>query len=184
MLTGIFLDRLMGAKCLASGSARRLLAYFACLGCASLSLLIGISRLFPGSIGGDLPGLASDVRPASPVAAAAWISFGFALAIATAFKLRLKEEPPDPTGEPARQHEDAMLGGVAIASAVVVGLVGRDLTVGPPAIDVLTWRSAPSYPSVCGPRAIVLPWLSEERSMELAADAVEIYCWDRLGSDN
>jgi hypothetical protein len=30
----------------------------------------------------------------------------------------------------------------------------------------------------------VLPWLSEERSMELAADAVEIYCWDRLGSDN
>ena len=30
----------------------------------------------------------------------------------------------------------------------------------------------------------VLPWLSEERSRELAADAVEIYCWDRLGSDN
>jgi 4-amino-4-deoxy-L-arabinose transferase-like glycosyltransferase len=137
MLTGIFLDRLMGAKCLASGSARRLLAYFACLGCASLSLLIGISRLFPGSIGGDLPERASDVRPASPVVAAAWISFGFALAIAAAFKLRVKEEPPDPTGEPARQHEDAMLGGVAIASAVVVGLVGRDLTVGPPASDVV-----------------------------------------------
>ena len=30
----------------------------------------------------------------------------------------------------------------------------------------------------------VLPWLSEERSIELAANAVEIYCWDRLGSDN
>ena len=30
----------------------------------------------------------------------------------------------------------------------------------------------------------VLPWLSEERAMELAADAVEIYCWDRMGSDN
>ena len=29
-----------------------------------------------------------------------------------------------------------------------------------------------------------LPWLSDERAMELAADAVEIYCWDRLGSDN
>ena len=30
----------------------------------------------------------------------------------------------------------------------------------------------------------VLPWLSEERLMELAAEAVELYCWDRLGSDN
>ena len=30
----------------------------------------------------------------------------------------------------------------------------------------------------------VLPWLSEARTMELAAEAVELYCWDRLGSDN
>ncbi len=30
----------------------------------------------------------------------------------------------------------------------------------------------------------VLPWLSEERTLELASDAVELYCWDRLGSDN
>ena len=30
----------------------------------------------------------------------------------------------------------------------------------------------------------VLPWLSEERLMELAAEAVDLYCWDRLGSDN
>jgi hypothetical protein len=30
----------------------------------------------------------------------------------------------------------------------------------------------------------VLPWLSAERMMELAAEAVELYCWDRLGSDN
>ena len=30
----------------------------------------------------------------------------------------------------------------------------------------------------------VLPWLSEHRMMELAAEAVELYCWDRLGSDN
>ena len=30
----------------------------------------------------------------------------------------------------------------------------------------------------------VLPWLSQERLMELAAEAVELYCWDRLGSDN
>ena len=30
----------------------------------------------------------------------------------------------------------------------------------------------------------VLPWLSPERTAELAAEAVELYCWDRLGSDN
>ena len=30
----------------------------------------------------------------------------------------------------------------------------------------------------------VLPWLSEGRMMELAAEAVELYCWDRIGSDN
>jgi hypothetical protein len=30
----------------------------------------------------------------------------------------------------------------------------------------------------------VLPWLSESRMIALAAEAVELYCWDRLGSDN
>lgn len=30
----------------------------------------------------------------------------------------------------------------------------------------------------------VLPWLSRERLVELAAEAIELYCWDRLGSDN
>jgi hypothetical protein len=30
----------------------------------------------------------------------------------------------------------------------------------------------------------VLPWLSAERQIELAAEAVELYCWDRLGSVN
>jgi len=30
----------------------------------------------------------------------------------------------------------------------------------------------------------VLPWLSKERTQQLAAEAVELYCWDRLGSDN
>ena len=30
----------------------------------------------------------------------------------------------------------------------------------------------------------VLPWLSAERLVELAAEAVDLYCWDRLGSEN
>jgi hypothetical protein len=30
----------------------------------------------------------------------------------------------------------------------------------------------------------VLPWLSPERLLQLAAEALDLYCWDRLGSDN
>ena len=30
----------------------------------------------------------------------------------------------------------------------------------------------------------VLPWLSHARMVELATEALELYCWDRLGSDN
>jgi hypothetical protein len=30
----------------------------------------------------------------------------------------------------------------------------------------------------------VLPWLSEERAVELAAECIELYCWDRLGGEN
>ncbi len=30
----------------------------------------------------------------------------------------------------------------------------------------------------------VLPWLSIERLLQLAQEAVDLYCWDRLGSDN
>ena len=31
---------------------------------------------------------------------------------------------------------------------------------------------------------MVLPWLSPKRCEELAAECLELYCWDRLGSDN
>jgi hypothetical protein len=30
----------------------------------------------------------------------------------------------------------------------------------------------------------VLPWLTRERAAELATECVELYCWDRLGSEN
>ncbi len=30
----------------------------------------------------------------------------------------------------------------------------------------------------------VLPWLSQQRAVELAQEALELYCWDRLGCDN
>ena len=30
----------------------------------------------------------------------------------------------------------------------------------------------------------VLPWLSEARAEELAVECLQLYCWDRLGSEN
>jgi hypothetical protein len=30
----------------------------------------------------------------------------------------------------------------------------------------------------------VLPWLSESRCIQLAGECLELYCWDRLGSEN
>jgi len=30
----------------------------------------------------------------------------------------------------------------------------------------------------------VLPWLSRTRAAELAAECIQLYCWDRLGSEN
>jgi hypothetical protein len=30
----------------------------------------------------------------------------------------------------------------------------------------------------------VLPWLSRERCLQLVGECLELYCWDRLGSDN
>ena len=30
----------------------------------------------------------------------------------------------------------------------------------------------------------VLPWLSNERSYQLAGECLQLYCWDRLGSEN
>lgn len=30
----------------------------------------------------------------------------------------------------------------------------------------------------------VLPWLSEKRCAQLAGECLELYCWDRLGSEN
>jgi hypothetical protein len=30
----------------------------------------------------------------------------------------------------------------------------------------------------------VLPWLTRKRAGELAAECLELYCWDRLGSEN
>ena len=53
-------------------------------------------------------------------------------------------------------------------------------------LPVLT--TGPSLPEMTSPPPLlwmaVLPWLSEERCLELARECLELYCWDRLGAEN
>jgi 4-amino-4-deoxy-L-arabinose transferase-like glycosyltransferase len=147
MLTGIVVDRMLGGGCVAKagrtelkigplrlGSISNYAAYLAGLGLASLSLVYGFIRMFPGWVDGnvpDHPASTSGLRPPSFALAAALIGVGVAAAIFIALKFgRAADEPSSETAEEARtrRHEQLMLGGVGIASAIVVGLVGRDLS--------------------------------------------------------
>jgi 4-amino-4-deoxy-L-arabinose transferase-like glycosyltransferase len=147
MLTGIIVDRMLGDGCVAKagrtplrigplslGSVPNYGAYLAGLGVASASLVYGFIRMFPGWVDGNVPDrplAGSPLRPPSFVLAAVLIAVGLAIAIFCATKFgRAADEPTSETPEEARtrRHEQLMLGGVGIAAAIVVGLVGRDLS--------------------------------------------------------
>jgi 4-amino-4-deoxy-L-arabinose transferase-like glycosyltransferase len=147
MLTGILIDRMLGGGCVAKagrtplrigpldlGSVPNYGAYLLGLGVASLSLVYGFIRMFPGWVNGnvpDHPASMSGTRPPSFALAAVLIAVGLAIAIFCAIKFgRAADEPASETPEEARtrRHEQLMLGGVGIAAAIVVGLVGRDLS--------------------------------------------------------
>ena len=127
MLTGIVLDRMLGDGALAR--PRELGKYLAGLGLGTALSLYGFIRLFPGSVLGTRPegGL---LRPGAPLLGVACIVVGLALAWATARRHGVATAPP-PAGDDdesrTARHEDLMLGGVGVAAAVVVALVGRDL---------------------------------------------------------
>ncbi|HMI88267.1 MAG TPA: glycosyltransferase family 39 protein [Polyangiaceae bacterium] len=147
MLTGVLIDRMLGGGCVAKagrtplrigsldlGSVPNYGAYLVGLGVASLSLVYGFIRAFPGWVDGNVPDAttgSSALRPPSSTLASVLIALGVALAIFCAGKFgRPADEPSAETPEEARtrRHEQLMLGGVAIAAAIVVGLVGRDLS--------------------------------------------------------
>jgi 4-amino-4-deoxy-L-arabinose transferase-like glycosyltransferase len=154
MLTGILVDRMLGKTCLAkSGETAvgfggstwfrlsNLLLYFVGLGVGALSLVYGFSRLFPGWVSGYVPEHATvaSARPASPVFAAIYIVIGLALSIFCGWKFGRAEETAGESPEAlrAKRHEDLMLGGVGVAAAIVVALVGRDLAAKSEASDVV-----------------------------------------------
>jgi 4-amino-4-deoxy-L-arabinose transferase-like glycosyltransferase len=127
MLTGIFLDRVLGDGPLAKvGQTAK---YLAALGVAALLTVYGAIRLFPGSISG-FRSAEGAVRPASLGLAIPSIVAGIALAVG-AVKLfgRAAATPANTPDRDARvqRQEDMILGSIGVAAAVVVGLVGRDL---------------------------------------------------------
>jgi 4-amino-4-deoxy-L-arabinose transferase-like glycosyltransferase len=146
MLTGIVVDRMLGGGCVAKagrtplrigpvnlGSVPNNGAYLAGLGLASTALVYGFIRMFPGWVDGNVPDHATGgslLRPPSFALAAALIAVGLALAILCAAKFgRAADEPTSETPEEARarRHEQLMLGGIGVAAAIIVRLVGRDL---------------------------------------------------------
>jgi hypothetical protein len=79
----------------------------------------------------DHPTGTSGLRPPSFAIAAVLITVGLTLAILSAIRFgRAADASTSETPEEARtrRHEQLMLGGVGIAAAIVVGLVGRDLS--------------------------------------------------------
>jgi 4-amino-4-deoxy-L-arabinose transferase-like glycosyltransferase len=137
MLTGILVDRLLGPGSLhrdgktaiLGRSFSNALVYYGAMGAACLALFYGLSLMFPGSVNGFVP-REGTVAPASPALGALVIAAGIGMAIACVKKLgRGTDTRPAASREAARtfSHEEVLLAGVAVAAAIVMAVVGRDL---------------------------------------------------------
>ena len=123
MLTGILLDRMLGEGPLAK--PRALGKYLVGVGSGAIFALCGTVLLFPGQIDG------SKVEPGPmrlPMAIACIVG-GLVLAIVSAKRFGQPAIDPEGDDEAARTHryENLLLGGVALAAAMVTALVGRDM---------------------------------------------------------
>jgi hypothetical protein len=137
MLTGILVDRLLGPGSLhrdgqtvvAGRPLPNAILYYAGMGAACLTMLYGLTLMFPGSVNGFLPREGS-VAPASPWFGAVVIVAGLLLTVGCVRKIgRGADAAPAESPEAARafSHEEALLSGVAVAAAIVMAVVGRDL---------------------------------------------------------
>lgn len=129
MLTGIVVDRMIGAGKLAKPSS--LAKYLVGTGVGAVVTMYGFVRLFPGRLNGAHEADGS-VRAASMPLAVVCILGGLALAVLAIRTFGrpaddLEDDGGDDEPSRARRHENLMLAGVGLAAAVVTGLVGRDL---------------------------------------------------------
>ena len=145
MLIGIMLDDVLGEGAvlapsgrgtIVGGSKTRLAAYAALLATASALTVAGVARAWPGSISGD--------RPASGLLAPAYgLSAGLCAAGAAMFVFtvsRFRAEPrvsrDERAGHRARDaHEELMFAAAAVAGALLLAAVGRDLIIKPDGAD-------------------------------------------------
>ena len=137
MLTGILVDRLMGPGSLhrdgqvAIGGRAfpHAVLYYVGMGLASLTVFYGLTLMFPGRVNGFVP------REGSIAAAVPWLGALVAAAglgglTVCVRKLGRREEAFSAASpEAARRfsHEEVLLAGVAVAAAILMAVVGRDL---------------------------------------------------------
>jgi 4-amino-4-deoxy-L-arabinose transferase-like glycosyltransferase len=119
VLTGILLDRVLSRSGLPLG--RALWVYLAGVALASALLVYGVLRLLPGSLLGRVAEGGKLASP-SPALGIACIVAGLAALLWT--RRAVTPELRSPGGV---DHEGAMLGALGLASAVAVGLAGRDM---------------------------------------------------------
>ncbi len=129
MLVGIVLDDMLGES--PAIPARRLGSYLAGLAMAALLAVLGLSKLWPGSVFGAKP--AADAT-GSTLPALVLFGVGVAVFAATVLLLGARSSAAlsrasDDEEALRRQHEERMLGAAAVAGALVSLLVGRDLAI-------------------------------------------------------
>jgi 4-amino-4-deoxy-L-arabinose transferase-like glycosyltransferase len=120
MLAGILVDRVLDHAKLPSG--RQLAGYLAGVLAATALLLYGTLRLMKGSVFGSVVDRAPP-GPSIPVALVC-LSAGAGLVLWTL--RRTRAAAPTPDGTPV-DWDGAVLGALGLASAIVVGLAGRDM---------------------------------------------------------
>jgi hypothetical protein len=125
MLTGILVDRMLGKGSLATPGATA--KYLLGAGVGAVITVFGMISLFPGRIDGFRPD-GGGLKPPSVVLAVACLAVGLGLAIAAIWKFGAPAEREPDDESPRSRHENLMIGGVAVAAAIVVALVGRDMT--------------------------------------------------------
>ncbi len=139
MLIGVVLDDMIGPRRLAERG--RLAAYLAGITAAATLLVLGIARMQPGSFFGIKPGgrLGDPSVIWGVVLAAAGIGIGAVFLRLFGDKQSASDEPIDGDGTPAdvdrRAHVSRMLGAGAVAGALVLVLVARDLIIKPENAD-------------------------------------------------
>lgn len=125
MLTGIVLDRMLGEGALSK--PRALGKYLLGVGSGTVLAMIGAVWLFGGHLDGSIPEEGSSRAPLGMACIVAGAAISFLMA--KLFGQASDEPMADDESDRARSHryENLLLGGVALAAAMVTALVGRDL---------------------------------------------------------